>query len=332
MNDIPFPEMLVHERPRVSSVPPQAAEAQTRALSALNGLQLGDLTVTARPDPEDAAADWIILATARGLIHLAPVVVGGRPSPRSEAGEDHAAILAAASDLEPLFAALEAAGAPDLDLMGIATEPADDGVRLTLDATASDGSSIHTVRLIVAEAVALALVPSPTPSANLDLPIAVALQIDGPTLSPQDLGALQAGDFVILPRAGADGRAARAHATGAAAGLSGRLDLGLGLFTLHRKETPMVETPAARPPVDADTSDLVPAQHLPVAVTVSLGDVAVPLSQLTGLQPGATLAFPDLRDDLPVSLSSAGRAFARGRLVSLGQAYGVIIDSVSSET
>ena len=87
-------------------------------------------------------------------------------------------------------------------------------------------------------------------------------------------------------------------------------------------------TEAAAPPAE-DAHGLTPGADTPIAVTVDLGETAAPLKTLTELRPGAVLPLNGLDAEMRVTLRSAGHAFARGRLVSLGEAYAVLIDAVA---
>lgn len=87
-------------------------------------------------------------------------------------------------------------------------------------------------------------------------------------------------------------------------------------------------TEAAAPPAE-DAHGLTPGADTPIAVSVDLGETVVPLKTLTELRPGTVLPLIGLDAEMRVTLRSAGQAFARGRLVSLGEAYAVLIDVVA---
>ena len=67
---------------------------------------------------------------------------------------------------------------------------------------------------------------------------------------------------------------------------------------------------------------------LTVRLRVALGEVRLPLKTLAGLQPGAVVTLPGDDQDLRVELLAEDQPIATGRLVSLGDAYGVLVDEV----
>lgn len=110
----------------------------------------------------------------------------------------------------------------------------------------------------------------------------------------------------------------------------------------------MLETAArsagARAP-DADTSptaaaepisfaprpaeaDAVATDGLTIRLGVELGEVRLSLKALSSLRPGSVVALEGQGEDLVVELRADGQPLATGRLVSLGDAYGVLVDSV----
>lgn len=93
------------------------------------------------------------------------------------------------------------------------------------------------------------------------------------------------------------------------------------------------------PPIDAaiqpaeitaspDLSPIAPAD-LPVALRVMLGEVSLPLSDLTGLRPGSTVVLGGVARDKSVVLLAGDHPIATGRLVAVGEAYGVLIEQLA---
>jgi len=70
---------------------------------------------------------------------------------------------------------------------------------------------------------------------------------------------------------------------------------------------------------------------LTVRLRVALGEVRLPLKTLSQLRPGSVVALPGEGEDLAVELLADDRAIATGRLVSLGDAYGVLVDKVRAD-
>ena len=91
-------------------------------------------------------------------------------------------------------------------------------------------------------------------------------------------------------------------------------------------------------PGDTTTLDDAPEQapasggprlaELPVRLQVVLPAIDLPVASLAALAPGAVTALPIEGDDIRVELVAAGTRIAVGRLISLGSAYGVLIDAV----
>ncbi|PZO69130.1 MAG: hypothetical protein DI640_15495, partial [Sphingomonas taxi] len=204
--------------------------------------------------------------------------------------------------------------------------------RVTVGLADAEGRQLHAARVSLAPAVARRLRRSGEGAPVLDIPLPARLNVEGPRLSPDQMTGLRSGDLMLVPAESGCWRM-RLAASGAAGTALGLFDPATRLFTHQTEDIRMTDeatsgfaTPV--PPRASPEIDLASPPDAPVAVMIDLGETAVPLKTLTGLTPGAVLPLPDLPTDMPVTLSSAGRAFARGRLVSLGDAYAVLIEAV----
>jgi len=303
--------------------PPRLDEPTVRAraavVAALDGLTLDELRVSVLiPDQDETfVGEQVVFATPHGPVRVAPLTIDGA----AFANGDHAALLAAVSTLEPLLAALEDAGAEALTPVGVRSdtfEAAHVEVRL------SDGErTLHEAHLSLPPALALRLHRTGDATSGLNLPLPARLLVEGPRLSPADLSSLRAGDLLLIPALESAWSARLSIPGGTAVGL---FDPATQSFTHQRKESRMTE--AAAPPAENEHG-LTPGADTPIAVSVDLGETVVPLKTLTELRPGAVLPLTGLDAEMRVTLRSAGQAFARGRLVSLGEAYAVLIDAVA---
>jgi len=303
--------------------PPRLDEPTVRAraavVAALDGLMLDGLRVSVLiPDHHEAfVGEQVAFATPNGPVSVAPLMIDGA----AFENDDHAALLAAVSTLEPLLAALEDAGAEALTPVGVRSDTID---AAHVEVRLSDGErTLHEARLSLPPALALRLRRVGDQPPGLNLPMPARLLIEGPRLSPDDLSSLRTGDLLLIP--------ALAEAWSARLSVPGGTAVGLFApasrnFTHQRKESRMTE--AAAPPAE-DEHGLTPGADTPIAVSVDLGETVVPLKTLTELRPGAVLPLTGLDAEMRVTLRSAGQAFARGRLVSLGEAYAVLIDAVA---
>lgn len=316
---------------RLPRLDPAAADGMNAVLAALDGRVLGELTVSVSPQTQadlETVVDQVAFSTPHGPVQIAPTLADGAVF----VSQDHVALLSVVSTLEPLFTALEEAGAEALRPEGVTRADLEDAVRITVGLADADGRPLHAARLSLASAVARRLRRSGDTAATLDIPLPARLLVEGPRLSPEQLSSLRCGDLMLVPAESGCWRT-RLAASGAVGVSVGLFDPATRLFTYQTKDIRMTDeassdsvTPA--PPRAAPETDLAPASDTPVAVMVDLGETAVPLKILTGLTPGAVLPLAHLAADLPVTLSSAGRAFARGRLVSLGETHAVLIDAV----
>jgi type III secretion protein Q len=75
-------------------------------------------------------------------------------------------------------------------------------------------------------------------------------------------------------------------------------------------------------------SPIAPA-NLPVALRVMLGEASLPLSELVGLRPGSTVVLGGSARDTTAVLLAGDHPIATGRLVAVGEAYGVLIEHLA---
>lgn len=317
-----------HAPPRLPRLDEDAALGVNAALAALDGHVIDGLTVSVAPQTQadaDSVVDQVVFSTPHGAVQVTPILADGAVF----TAQDHAALLSVVSLLEPLFRMLEDAGAEALRPEGVTRVDLAGAVRITVGLADADGRALHAARLSLAATVAQQLRRVGDAPKVQDLPLPVRLQAEGPVLSPTQIGALSPGDLVLVPVIDGGWRL-RLSAQGAARTAVGLFSPTTRLFTHQTKESRMTDqAPSDVAPSAASAPDLVPPLDMPVSVTVDLGETAVSLKALTGLVPGSVLPLPDLPADLAVTLSSAGRAFARGRLVSLGDAHAVLIETLA---
>ena len=80
-------------------------------------------------------------------------------------------------------------------------------------------------------------------------------------------------------------------------------------------------------PMSGDPKSSVDVEALPIEVTLSLGEVQIPIGELVSLRPGDVLSL-DGPLHRPVTLIAGGRKLASGELVRVGEALGVRIIEV----
>jgi len=146
------------------------------------------------------------------------------------------------------------------------------------------------------------------------------------------VAALRTGDIVLMPwgpRRSGDARLILLDRR-----LIGRFDTADRRFTVITLEESAMTAPpmdAAVQPAEAaasDTSPIAPAD-LPVALKVMLGEASLPLSELTGLRPGSTVVLGGSAWDTTAVLLAGDHPIATGRLVAVGEAYGVLIEQLA---
>ena len=79
----------------------------------------------------------------------------------------------------------------------------------------------------------------------------------------------------------------------------------------------------------AEAAPIAPAD-LPVSLRVMLGEVSLPLSELARLRPGSTVVLGGPARDAAAILLAGERPIATGRLVAVGEAYGLLIEHLAT--
>lgn len=318
MSQILTPEPLLARLPSLS---PRLAAARDRMLSLLSRTIEG-LTLKASIVEDAPGGPWVAFDTAAGRIGLAQAGEGA-------AARDHAEVLARLDQVEPLLAALETSGLMFDPVDVEASSEAD--IHLRVEAFDADQVLRHEIVLALDIAAAEAWPDAdrtPGDPSTLAVPLPVVLALDGPTV-PAD-AAPDMGDIVLLPF-----DADRALAATLAVGghrARGHFSPARGGFSVNSLEPiPMSDfaVSAAIEPSSPDPAVLV--GDLPVTLRVALGEVTLTAAQLASLRPGATLTLDLPPGEARAVLLAGERPVASGRLVALGEAYGLVIDKVGAE-
>jgi flagellar motor switch protein FliN/FliY len=163
----------------------------------------------------------------------------------------------------------------------------------------------------------------------------VRVRIAGPRLPPHEAADLSTGDMILL----GDMLTARL-AVGPAWAFNGFFDLPRRAFTAppQSRTIPMDDhstTPDSGPddlPEGDRLSEAVVKDRLfSVPLTIELESTTVPLHRLQGLTEGAMLPLDFPSGNIPVRILASGRPLARGTLVSIGEGYGVLIETDATE-
>ena len=340
-------------RRRLRRIDPADAAAGNRVLALLDGLSVDDpqgvLTLSVRGAASPRDGGWLVFDTGAGEIAISALVIAGQPVPPLAEGvsPDLPAALHQLSRLEPIIGAVERAVGLPLDPVAVGPQR---GLAFDVQARDADGAIVHTAQLSV-DPTCAAVWPDPPPTVDFEAHAAATLRasLEGPRAPLAELPLLASGDVVVLPTA--SGGLACTLSGADAPILRGRLDVAARRLTLQHVETdPMLDTaqrPAESRAPDHDTSKPVPpaegasfapraeapaqplsTEGLTIRLGVELGEVRLSLKALSGLKPGSVIALPLEGDDLVVELNADGQPLATGRLVSLGDAYGVLVDSV----
>jgi flagellar motor switch/type III secretory pathway protein FliN len=70
---------------------------------------------------------------------------------------------------------------------------------------------------------------------------------------------------------------------------------------------------------------------LPVRLQLVIAQLQVPFGELGGLAPGCVIAVPSAGAELQVALTADSVPLATGRLVALGDGYGVLVDRLGGD-
>lgn len=306
---------------RLPSLSPRLAAARERVLSALSRAVDG-LTLKASILDDGPETEWVVFDTAAGRFGLA------------EAGEgadarDHAEVLAGLDRLEPLLAALESSG---LLLEPIAVEAIQDA-DLFVGVEAFDAGGVRRHAAVLALDLDVAEAWPDLGAAEPDLfalaaPLPAALTLEGPTVTPGEAPGV--GDIVLLPF-GPD-RLMAATLVVAGRHARGAFSPARGGFSVNSLEPSAMSDLAVSATVEPPSSEpAAVARDLPVTLRVALGEVTLTAAQLAGLRPGSTVTLDVPPANARAVLLAGQRPVASGRLVALGEAYGLVIDDVRVE-
>lgn len=97
------------------------------------------------------------------------------------------------------------------------------------------------------------------------------------------------------------------------------------------QQPPATDSPAAPEPVVIDAARTPTSRDFEVPVTFDLGELALPLTQIERLQPGALLQLPQDVSDATIQLRVGDSLVAQGVLVAIGKRIGVRITRVYLE-
>ncbi|MDG2528521.1 FliM/FliN family flagellar motor switch protein [Caulobacter endophyticus] len=307
--------------------------ARNHALAVLAALRAPGLVTRVALDAEVGAGPWILFGEDEPSLRLAIRDLSGA----AFASADDAELLVALDRIEPVLAAIEAATTESLSPLGVEADAPDGLLALSIVVEAQDSAPFARLVLAVDPEVARAW-PQPifdpwAPGAHLAVPATGPLVLDGPELPAQTAAALRPGDIVLTPLSAS--RPGLAALTLFDRRLVGRFELSHRRFTLNAIEESAMSPPldiAVAPTEDAapDAAPVAPAD-LPVPLKVLLGEASLPLSELAGLRPGSTVVLAGPREDAPVVLLAGDRAIARGRLVPVGGAWGVLVETIGGE-
>ena len=220
--------------------------------------------------------------------------------------------LTVLSRFEPVLAAIERSLGMALAPNGLGAAPE---IGFDLSVRDGEGAGAYALRLALDPEVGLAWpVPSEPPMIDgeaASTPLACRLVIEGPLAPQAELCRLEVGDMVLLPSG--PRRASLSPGLGAAAsGIYDAPSRRLTIEALDREERP--------PPDEASDGT--------VRLTLAGPEASFPLGELAALRPGSVLAAPWDEDDA-FEVMAEGRTIALGRLVAVGQAHGVLIDSLA---
>lgn len=307
--------------------------ARNHALAVLAALRAPGLVTRVSLDAEAGAGPWILFGEVEPSLRLAIRDLSGV----AFAPADDAELLIALDRVEPVLAAVEAATTESLSPLGVEADAPEGLLALSIAVEAQDGAPFARLVLAVDPEVARDW-PQPifdpwAPGAHLAVPAAGPLVLDGPELPATTAAALRPGDIVLTSLSAS--RPGLAALTLFDRRLVGRFELSHRRFTLNAIEESAMTPPldiAVAPTEDAapDAAPVAPAD-LPVPLKVLLGEASLPLSELAGLRPGSTVVLAGPREDAPAVLLAGDRAIARGRLVPVGEAWGVLVETIGGE-
>ena len=98
----------------------------------------------------------------------------------------------------------------------------------------------------------------------------------------------------------------------------------------HNEEEPIIEeeeNTSEPPPTHTEHQDLIKADDVPMQITVEVGRMNMPLSDVLALQPGNVLDLA-VRPEEGVTLTVGGKPIAKGELLAVGDVLGVKLSDV----
>lgn len=84
-------------------------------------------------------------------------------------------------------------------------------------------------------------------------------------------------------------------------------------------------------PNPAPAAQSFPTDDFAVQLRFELDPLDIPLSRLQALQGGGVVPLEDRAGALPVRILAGNRAIATGQIVSIGDSYGILVESVLKE-
>lgn len=331
MTDVLDPPAVAPLASSLESLDPAEVEARNRALAVMSALEAPGLRIRASL-AEPFAGPWIQFGSDPRAPRLAIVDLDGARF----AAADDAALLVALDRFEPLLVAIEAATGLTLEPSDISRHPAPQGLGLALEVRSEEQDAPSRLVFQLDPALVGAWTPPAVDldadGAHLAVPVAGALVLEAAAVAAARVAALRAGDIVLTPWG--PGRPGDARLTLSDRRLIGRFDPGDQRFTVFTLE----ESAMAAPPTDAllapetspaEAAPIAPAD-LPVPLRVMLGEVSLPLSELARLRPGSTVVLSGPARDAAAILLAGERPIATGRLVAVGDAYGVLIEQLAT--
>lgn len=331
MTDVLDPPAIALLASSLESLDPVEVEARNRALAVMSVLEAPGLRIRASL-AEPFAGPWIQFGSNPRAPRLAIADLDGMRF----AAADDAALLVALDRFEPLLVAIEAATGLILEPSDISRHPAPQGLGLALEVRSEEDAAPSRLVFQVDPALVGAwtkpAIELDADGAHLAVPVAGALVLEAAAVAAVRVAALRAGDIVLTPWG--PGRPGDARLTLSGHRLIGRFDPGDRRFTVFTLE----ESAMTAPPADAvlapeispvEAAPITPAD-LPVPLRVMLGEVSLPLSELAGLRPGSTVVLGGSARDATAILLAGERPIATGRLVAVGEAYGLLIEHLAT--
>lgn len=350
-------------RSRLAQFGSAEVRLRTKLLAALGNLDLssdtGRLLTRASFDSAPDGDVWMLFRSPHGVLGVAPRIFDGRVVAwlREDAPPDLLEVIDRLAAFEFVIAALERQCGGPLVPIGLGCGPIH---RLRLDLLVAPGEPARHSLCIAIDADAASAWPSVTPAVTAvpwalrRLRVGCKMDIAGPRASRAEIGLLEVGDIIVAPSPSGGQWPALIRTRSAGPILSGWFDATHSRFTLRSwKAVPMediqppsfeqapgvsepfsagaIEDEMARDPPGAATpgDQIGPLlTGLPVQLQLSIGEFELSLGEVAALAPGAILDIPARGEDLCVNVMADKTRIATGRLVALGQAYGVLVETV----